>query len=269
MATKAEKAAYNDYIKEYKAQIDDCYKKVKELEAKKKKMPNIQGYVNLEMILEFLKTIFLYINMSDASLEMMNVKNEKFLDTARKEFYKVLQLMEDTVGKEADRSLKENEDYLKMIDRVTPLQLLRFIQRLHLTIKTIFERLGESSKWRWSFVEIQARVAVITKNIINFSDIQRYRDPRSPFYKERQELLQICRKSLEDAAQQYRVKYENSTKVPEDMLRSIELLTVLRRIHILFGDSDEATKLKNRIEALRGNLEKVEKDKEEEKKKKR
>ncbi|MBP7605350.1 MAG: hypothetical protein KBA15_15590, partial [Spirochaetes bacterium] len=64
----------------------------------------------------------------------------------------------------------------------------------------------------------------------------------------------------------FRTKYEQSTKVPGDMLKSIEFLSVLRRIHVLFGESDEATKLKTAIDAMRARLEADEKEKEKEKK---
>jgi hypothetical protein len=266
--SKAEKAAYNDYIKEYKYEVDEYIKKIKENDAKKKKMPNIEGYLNLENVTENLNIIMTYIKMSDASIEMLNVKNERFLDNARKEIYKAIQTMESIVGSQIDRSLKENEEYLERIDRVNPRQILRIIQRINYVFSKIVEKMGEGSKWKWSFVDLHGRLAVITKNIINFSDVQRYRDPRSDYYRERQELLALCKKSLGDVAKQYRNRYELSTRVPGDIIKSIDMLSALRKIHILFGESEEATKLKNTIDALRATLEADEKKKEMQKKKK-
>ena len=265
--TKAEKAAYNDYIKEYKYEIDEYIKKIKDNDAKKKKMPNIEGYLNLENVIENLNIIMTYIKMSDVSIEMLNVKNERFLDNARKEIYKAIQTMESVVGTEIDRSLKENEEYLEKINQVNPLQILRIIQRINYTFSKIVEKMGEGSKWKWSFVDLYGRIAVITKNIINFSDVQRYRDPRSDYFRERQELLSLCKKFLGDVAKQYRNRYELSTKVPGDIIKSIDMLSALRKIHILFGESEDATKLKNTIDALRVALEVDEKKKEKQKKK--
>jgi hypothetical protein len=128
--------------------------------------------------------------------------------------------------------------------------------------------MGDTSKWKWAFVELHGRAAIITRNFINFSDLQKYRDPRTEFYGERRELLQISKNSLREAAQQYRTKYEQSTKVPGDILKSIELLTALRKINVLFGESEEATKIKNTIDALKQRLEAEEKDKEKKAKKK-
>ncbi len=266
--TKAEKAAYNDFVKGYKAKLDDLTKQIKEAEQKKKKMPGIKGYINVELILLYSKYIYTLLNMNKASLDMLKIKNERFLNDARKEFYRILQLFEEIVGKDIDRPLKENEEYLQSIEKLNPSQILNLIKELHTLLQKIMEALGETSKWKWSFVELQGRVAVITKNLINFSDLQKYRDPRKEFYYERQEMLNLCKQSLSEAAKQYRNKYEISTKSSEDILRSIELLTALRRINILFGESEEAEKLKNTIEALRLRLEADEKEEEEKKKKK-
>ncbi len=266
--TKAEKAAYNDFIKGYKAKLDELTKQIKETEQKKKKMPNIKGYVNIELIVLYTKYIYTLLNMNKASLDMLKIKNERFLNDARKEFYRVLQLFEEIVGKDIDRPLKENEEYLQTINKFNPSQILNLIKELHTLLQKIMEALGESSKWKWSFVELQGRVAVIIKNLINFSDLQKYRDPRKEFYYDRQEMLKLCKQGLSEAAKQYRNKYEISTKSSEDILRSIELLTALRRINILFGESEEAEKLKNTIEALRLRLEADEKEEEEKKKKK-
>ena len=203
--------------------------------------------------------------MNDSSVEMLNVRNEKFLNEARKEYYKVLQVMEETVGTDVDRSLKENEEYLQKIDRFTPEDILNIVKELSGVLQLIIDKLGEGSKWRWSFVELHGRTSVIVKNIINFGDIQKYRDPRTEYYHERQELMDICKRMLNEAAKNYRNKYELSTKAPEDILRSIEMLTTLRRINILFGESEEAEKLKNTINALRARLDADEKQSEKEK----
>ena len=53
------------------------------------------------------------------------------------------------------------------------------------------------------------------------------------------------------------------------MLKSIELLSSLRKINVLTGESEEATKLKNTIDALRERLESDEKKKDSKKKKKK
>ena len=266
--SKAEKAAYQDYIREYKTSIDEAGKRIKDSETKKKKMPAIANYFNLEVVTEYMRTIMLYVSMSDASLDMLKIRNESHLNEGRKTFNKVLQLLEEVVGSDVDRSLNDNVEYLQRIEKVTPDKILQIVRNVNTVFNTLVERMS-GSKWKWAFVETYGRVAVITKNLINFTDIQKYRDPRSDFYRDRQELLHLCKNSLKEAAQQYRTKYEQSTKVPGDILKSIELLVVLRKSHVLFGETEEASKMKNTIDALKQRLEAEEKEQEKEKEKKK
>jgi hypothetical protein len=266
--TKAEKVAYNNYVKEHQVEIEKARGRVKEVTAKMKSMPAITGYLNIESILEYLKIIKLYIKMNDISQDMLGQKNETFLNNARKEVYKVLQLAEDIVGNELDRSLKENEEFLDKIEKVDPAQILNLMQMMLDVINRLIKGFGEGSKWKWSFVDIHGRISIVIKNFINFSALQKYRDPRMEFFKERRDLLKLCKKIMGMAAQQFRTRYEVSTKVPADLIKSIELLSCLRKINVLTGDSDEAVKLKNTIDALRERLESDERKKDSKKQKK-
>ncbi|HNV48836.1 MAG TPA: hypothetical protein PKJ16_17465 [Spirochaetota bacterium] len=266
--TKAEKAAYNDYVKDFKVEIEDNLKSIKDLEARRKKMANISGYLSVELCLKYLKNVQIYMKMSDASQEMLHIRNEKFLDNSRKDFYKVVQLLEEMLGNDIERSLNDNKEYLRKIDKLNPAQVLKIIRTIMSVFNSLLKRMGES-KWKWSFVDLQGRIAVLVKNFINFSDLQKNRDPRMEFYRDRQELMRVCKSVLNEAAKQFRNKYELSTKVPEDILKSINLLAALRSIHILFGESEDATKLKNTIDALRARLEADEVKDEEDKKKKK
>jgi hypothetical protein len=265
--TKAEKVAYNNYVKEHQQDIDKIKTKLKEVTVKMKSMRGITGYFNIEAILDYIKIIKVYLKMNDISNDMLGQKNETYLNNARKEIYRIIQLAEEVVGSDLDRSLKENEEYLIKIEKINSAQILNLLRLIQDVIARLIKGFGEGSKWKWSFVDIQGRMAIVTRNFINFSALQKTRDPRMQFYKERRELLKLCKSSLNNAAQQFRTRYEVSTNVPADMIKSIELLSALRKISILFSEADEAAKLKNTIDALRERLEADEKKKDERKKK--
>ena len=266
---KAEKAAYNDEIKDIKKEVEATTKKINEAMVKKRKSSRLEPYYNLEAATYHLYNMRLFFKMSDLSLDMLGIKNETFLNNARKEFYKILQMLEETVGDDIDRSLKENDEYMQKIEKFDPAQTLALMDRIHGIFQTLKSKVGEGSKWKWSFVELQARVAVITKNITNFSDVAKYRDPRTEFYRERLNLMQLCKESLAESAKQYRTKYELSGRARDDMKKSIELLSALRKIHVLFGEDGEATKLKNTIDAAKQTLEAEDKAKDSKKVKKK
>jgi len=254
--TKVQKATYNDEIKPLKAQSDEIEKKIREITLKKKSNPKLEPYYNLEIIAYLFKTIDIYIRMSNLSVNILGIKNNKSLDLAKSNFSKILQLMKEIVGDDVDRdSLKENEEYLERINRLNPRQLYDLAIKIDDTLNNLKNSMGEESKWKWFFVELQAKVAVITRNLINFSDILKYRDPREEFFRTRIEHLRFAKDLLEEAAKQYRTKYELSSKSREDLKKSIDILEALRKIHITMGEANEAEKLKTIIDAARLNLE--------------
>ncbi len=261
--SKAQKAAYNDDIKVLHNDSNELEKKIRELVSKKKSKPNIEPYYNLEIVTYLAKTIDLYIQMSDLSVTMLGIKNSKSIDAAKSNFSKILQYMKETVGDEVDReSLKENEDYLARIDKLNPREILDLAYRINDTFAKLKERMGEDSKWKWLFVELQSKVAMIIRNLINFSNILKYRDPREEFFRDRREHLGFAKESLEEAAKQYRTKYELSSKSREDLKKSIEILEALRKVHIVMGESNDADKLKTTIDAAKQTLEAGDKKKE-------
>ncbi len=176
MATKNEKNAFNEAIKGPRDEIDIINKFIKELSLKKKKMPNIKDYFSLETAMEHIKIVMLYLNMSDASQEILKLRNSSFLDKARKEYYKVIQLLEEIVGNTIDRPLADNKDYLIKIANISIHQILMISKKISFVFETLIDKVGENSKWQWSFVDLHVRVANVIKNIINFSEIEKYRN---------------------------------------------------------------------------------------------
>ncbi len=261
------KKLFNDRIKEYKEKIDESNLKIKDLKAKAREKGRLQGYIRIALAAETITLVNYYCQISDLSMEILNIKNESYLNNARKEISNVFMAIEEILGKAVDSSLNDNQDALREIRLFTPAHKLQLVQKLEAAIEGVVNRFGPNSKWKWGFVEFYTRLAVMTKNIIDFRDLQKSRDPRGKFYMERQSLLRSCKDFLKEASEQNRNKYELSTKAPGDLIRAINLLVSLRMINSQFGDKEEVVKLKSAIDFLRQKLEKDEKAKEEAKKK--
>lgn len=254
--SKAQKAAYNDEIKSLKAEGESLDRLIKEVLLKKRKNQKLEPYYNLEIVSYLLRSIELNLKTNDLSINMLGIKNIKNLDTAKSSFSKILQLMKENFGDEVDReSLKENEEYLARVGKLNARQILDLANKINDIFFALKSSIGEDSKWKWLFVELQAKVAIMIRNLINFSDIQKYRDPRMEFFHDRREHLSLAKESIEEAAKLYRTKYELSAKSREDLKRSIEYLEALRKIHIVMGESTESDKLKTTIDAARLTLE--------------
>ena len=254
--SKAQKAAYNDDIKMIKVKSDELEKKAKDLYHRRKKNPNLEPYYNLEITAYLMRTIELYLKMNELSLNMLGIKSSVALDSSKSNLSKILLLLKETVGDEVDRdSLKENEEYLLGINKLNPRQILDLLIRLERIFSDLRNNMGEESKWKWLFVELHAKLAVISRNFINFSDVLKYRDPREPFFRDRNEHVRMAKSAIEEAAKQYRTKYELSAKSREDLKKSIDMLEALRKIHFTLGESNEADKIKTTIDAAKQTLE--------------
>jgi hypothetical protein len=72
---KAEKAAYNDEIKDIKKDVDENLKQISGLTTRKKQKPKLQYYYNLEICTYMMEVINLYLRMSDLSMDMLGIKN--------------------------------------------------------------------------------------------------------------------------------------------------------------------------------------------------
>ena len=264
----AERAKYQESIKDYKEKIEEIQSRVKVFEKDIKSKKDDNGkYRRVLVSNEYLKIVSLYCNMSDVSLDLLNIKNENYLNNARKFLYKVLIFLEEIVSPIIDLVLSEIDENLQGFEKMDPSRKLNLIRKIGYSISLIQDGFGENSKWKWSFVELEGRYATILKNMINYRGIMANNDPRKKYYVERQTLIKMVREQLERASKRYREKYELSTKEPDDMKKAINYQAALRRINILFNENDEAQQRKRTMELYKKQMEQEMKKKEAESKK--
>lgn len=123
-------------------------------------------------------------------------------------------------------------------------------------MRMLTDAYGENTKWKWSFVELEARFATISKNLIDLkSAVKAFFDPRDPEYETTVSYLRLVMSLLDEAASGYRDKYELSTRRLDDMRLGIQYLLALRRIQILLGKSEEAENLKKKALVWKSKME--------------
>ena len=251
-----QRAKYQDSIKDFKQQIDEIKQLIAIINADiKKKNDSKQNYRRVIVANEYLKIISLYCNMSDVSMELLQIKNENYLNEARKLIYQVLILFEEIITPHIDIPFGEIEESLATISKVNPHRKLNVIRKIGYNITQIKDGFGENTKWKWSFVELEGRYAVVIKNLIDYKACQANNDPRKAYYVERNDLLRMAKEQLEHASKRYREKYELTSQEPDDIKKSIDLLAALRRIHIMFNENDDAQNLKKAIDLYRKQME--------------
>lgn len=244
---KLKKAEYAERIKAQKERIDAMMASVRTIEKETLRNDELSGYGRLSIANTYLNMIAMYCAMSDLSLSLLGVKNEGFLNDARKLLYKVIATLQEIVSNHIDEPFSENEPRLAKIAKLDDRKRLNLCRKLVEALKAVEERFGPNSKWRWSFVDLAAEVAVTVKNLTDFRRIQTERDPRSEGFQERAALLRLVKEELRTAAARYREKYEMVTHEPSEMKKAILLLETLHRIHVLFGEAAEAETVRKNI----------------------
>lgn len=246
---------YTQKINEYKKIINNILEKEKAVALKLKKgnlEQNIQRFQLAEMNLNL---ISYYVFMNTLSVNLLSVKYESGLNNARKCCYKVLIYLEEIVSRYIDIPFSEYEEGLYSINMISEIKKYNLIKKLGFSISLVENGYGENSKWKWAFVDIKGRFAVVTKNLINFKTVFLKMDPRAEGYREVQEHLDLAKQLLSESADRYREKYELSTRRIDDMQLGINYLSGLKRIHTLLGENDKAEIAKKKLEIWKNKLE--------------
>ncbi len=251
----AAKNHYLEKVKEYKETIDKILTDEKEIVHKIKSDENDAGYKRLNLAEINLNIVSCYILMNSLSLELLGVKNEAYLNDARKGCYKSIIYLEEVVTNFIDAPFAEYKENLEKIKTFKEAERWKLICKLGYSIQTVIEGLGENSKWKWSFVEIEGRYATITKNLLDYKTLIEGIDPRAQMYEERIAHLRLTKRLLQQAADRYREKYELSTLRMDDFKLAIRYLSSLKMLHNLLGESEENEIIKKKIDIWKDKME--------------
>jgi hypothetical protein len=254
--------------KEYNAKISDQKKTLaefdKDIATLKKSMAQnekLAPFFHIGIASKILKQIDIYIDMNHLSERLMGIKNNANLDTAKRLLNNLFLEMEKVVTLNLDTSLTHNKEMLDQIRPFNPRMKLNFYKYVEKSIRRLIAGYGENTKWKWSFPELWAKLAIVGKNIIDFREIQAKRDPREEFFYDRQEMLNIVKEALFSASAQYRDKFEISTKSSNDLVYAMKLLQDLRKIATMTGDNELGKKCKSGIDSYKTRIKAEEKEK--------
>lgn len=261
------KRRYNEKIKEYKATVDKQHQREKSVLSAIEGDDHGAPYKRLTLADEALNTVSYYLLMNELSLNLLGIKNESFLNEARKTIYKCIIYIEEVVSDYIDVPFSEYEERLEQIEDFEEQRRWDLLSKLGFSIDSVKESFGDNSKWRWSFTELHARFAVVAKNFLDLKNFLSGMDPQVEGYRLRMEHMNLVKKMLEQAATNYRQKYELSTGRIDDFKVAIHYLSALRRIHILLGESEESDVIKKKMDVWKSKMESDSKNAENAKKK--
>jgi len=246
---------YVDYIKDYKSAIDGVLEKEKKVKEQIAAGTEGASFRRLALVDDNLDLVAQYLVMNSLSLSFLGVKNEAYLNEGRKCIYKALIYLEEIVSPMIDAPFSDYEQGLETIVSFSDEDRYNLVRKLGFTIDSLEEGYGENSKWKWSFVELEGRFAVIAKNLLNLKTFVGGMDPRVAGFGARMAHLGLARALLQQAADRYREKYELSTMRIDDIKAGINFLAAVRRLHVVLGESEQADVVKKKADIWRTKME--------------
>ena len=250
-------------LKTYKESIEQIKKREQNLAQVVAQGGSGIAYKKLVMAEETLNLVSYYVFMNSLSLSLLGgVKNEAYLNDARKCCYKSIIYFEEILTNMLDVPFSEYEENLREIEDFSDEKRLALIRKLGYSIQAVAEGFGENSKWKWAFVELRGRFATVTKNFLNLKTFITKMDPREEGYNARMSHMKLVKELLISSADEYRQKYELSNQRIDDFKAAIGFLSSMRRIHSLMGEAEESEELKKKIEIWKAKMENDSKKKE-------
>lgn len=239
---------YVDKVAEYKQIIEGLLSREKTILDAVSKDPPGAAYMKLSLADEMLNLCSFYLLLNNLSVNLLGIKNEDSLNEARKTIYKVIIYIEEVVSNFIDCPFSDYEERLKAIETFDAEKRYGLVRKIGFAIKCIEDAYGDNSKWKWSFVEVEARFATIAKNILDLKLASANQDPSAPLYETMKYHVMLIKKLFQQSADRYREKYELSTFRIDDFKLAISYLSALKRIEQLLGDRDEVENLKKKID---------------------
>ncbi len=249
------KHRYSERITEYKTTVEKLLQEERAVLDSFGSDAGAVPYKKLDLSEKMIDLVSYYVLMNSTSAFLLGVKNEAYLNAARKACYKAIIYLEDTLSSLIDAPFSDYEAKLAAIEKYEDPRRYSLLKKLGFSIQSVIDGFGENSKWKWAFVELEGRFATIAKNFLDLKNLLAGMDPRSPGYEERVGHLNMAKDLLQKAADKYRQKYELSTNRMDDFKLAIYYLSGLRRLHVVLGEGGEAQELKKKIDIWRAKME--------------
>ncbi|MDR2471573.1 MAG: hypothetical protein LBD09_05630 [Treponema sp.] len=250
-----ERKQYQEKIKPYRDKIVEIGGREKNILLAIQKEKDGAAFKRLRLVDEMLNLASYQIIISLVSQMRLKVKEENALNDGRKSLYKSVIYLEEVVSNFVDAPYADYEEKLAEIASLDAAGRYRLVRKMGLAINLLEHAYGDNTKWKWSFVELEARFAAAAKNIIDLKGAVSNTDPRSPNYEPTVYHLRMIKKLLNQAADRSRAKDELSTNRIDDFKQGITFLSALRRVHVLMGDREDAETAKKKLEIWSAKLE--------------
>jgi hypothetical protein len=250
---------YSDRVREYKQAIEAMQIREKSVLATVEGDTAGAGYKRFALADERLNMASVYLLLNRISLSMLSVKNDSFVREAHRCCYQSLMFVEEVVSDYLDVPFSAYAERLEAIDRLPEEQRYGLVRKIGFTIQSVEDDFGSNTKWRWSFVELEGRLAVVARNVIHLREVVSKLDPRVEGYTRRAAHLRLVKELLQRSADRYLERYTLATSRIDDFKRAIEFLRALKRLHAILGETAQAELVKRKADVWKSRMDDEEK----------
>jgi len=247
--SKEAKKLFDEKIRPYKEFLSEVDSSMSHLDSLSKKHQNVRPYIQVKSAVLCIQRANTYVLMNRLSVETHKVKNDTYLNEARKHISNSLNDLLKIVGDDIETPLTENKENQEKFEKLKPGAVLNLLKGYHDALLSINADLGSNNKWRWSFPDLHYKVAVIGRNLFDFRAYEAAKDPNYENYVELQELIRFIVEEAQFAAQEFRSRYELATNDAGDLQMVSRLLSAIKQIYRLTGNKEELEKISTALEA--------------------
>lgn len=258
--TSDRKHLFQEKIKPYKSGVEELKKEISTIRSMGKKNSKLEPYVKVGLAAQAVKLANSLVLTSELSRIVQERMDDGALKDARKELSSVLSDLLKLAGDDLD-SLTENQDRLALLSEMNPRQKMNLLAALRTSLDNVKDGMGNTSKLRWSFPDLHFKLTVLAKNMFDFKEYERSKDPNEEFYRDRQEFLRFIMEQGQYSAQEFRSRYELSTRDVSDLEMIRKLFEMLKKIALMTGNKGELEKMTTSLDSIKEKIEAVRKDK--------
>lgn len=252
--SKEQKGLYNDKVRVYKGFAEDVAKEMSMLKALARKSPALEPYVQVRSAILGLQRANTLVLMSRLSHDIQNIKNDSYLNDARKEIGSRMTDLTKLVGEDIDAGLTDNQEALARMSSLSQAQKLTLMRGFKQAIENVKDAMGETSKWRWYFPDMYYKLTVLARNLLDFKKFEKTKDPNDPDYRAYQEYMRFLLEESQVAAQDYRSKYELSTQEVADLIVIRKILELQKKVYIFLGQRDETARVTTTLDSINNKI---------------
>ena len=235
-------------IKPYDEAVSSLLELEKKIREEIKNDPDTAPLKHFALADEMLNLASNYFVINGISEAVNKLKKMDAINDARQALIKSFACLENITYAFADAAYSEYEKKLTGIASIDAGQRYSLVKKMGLTLDLLKHAYGQTSKWKWFFVELEGRYATVVKNIIDLRNATAVQDPDSPDYEPTLYHLRLAKKSLMVAADAFRDKYELSTNELNDLRTGMNFLSALRRLNLMLGDKEGAEVAKKKYD---------------------